>query len=522
MKRMKSRKLIFTAGLLMILFSGCTKLEENVGGNLTSATVAGDTSITSLMKGMYGSLELPFTSYQVVFPLAELSTDEAIAPTRGGDWDDNGSWRVYHQQKWDADNVHIHDCFNNLSGVVFAATDILQYKPTVEQTAEIRFVRAWAMYWQFDFFDQVPYRQPGENVVKAAKVYRGMEALNYIISEALAAEPNLPDGPPSIANKNAAKMLLMKCYLNKGVYQNRANPVFNATDMDTVITLADEIINSNQYHLSVNYFDNFSPSNAQVGKENIFTQASVADGNYQVALAWQAVLSYPQNGFNGFTSLEDFYNKFDSPDIRRGIAYAYPNAPSNPGKRVNTGFLVGQQYDLSTDDSLYSGPVPVNYTFDVQSLLPGPEVQMPGIRPIKYAPDYLNLIFYLGPASNNFVYLRFSDVLFMKAEAILRGGTPTNAGVYGNTALSIINSVRTDPSRGASALSTISLDILIDERGREFWWENWRRQDLIRFGKFLAPFQEKEYSSDPKYLVFPIPNEQIAVNTPNLIQNPGY
>jgi starch-binding outer membrane protein, SusD/RagB family len=50
--------------------------------------------------------------------------------------------------------------------------------------------------------------------------------------------------------------------------------------------------------------------------------------------------------------------------------------------------------------------------------------------------------------------------------------------------------------------------------------ESWRRQDLIRFGKFLQPWQEKP-TDDPKYLLFAIPNQQLAVN-PNLQPNPGY
>ncbi len=109
----------------------------------------------------------------------------------------------------------------------------------------------------------------------------------------------------------------------------------------------------------------------------------------------------------------------------------------------------------------------------------------------------------------------------MKAEAILRGGTGgTNAGGYGNTAVDLVNSVRTHASRGASALASVTLDQLIDERGRELYLESWRKQDLIRFGKFLAPWQEKA-ASDPKYLYFPIPNGQLAAN-PNLTQNPGY
>ena len=109
----------------------------------------------------------------------------------------------------------------------------------------------------------------------------------------------------------------------------------------------------------------------------------------------------------------------------------------------------------------------------------------------------------------------------MKAEAILRGGTGTNAGPYGNNPTSIINAIRTEPSRGATSLSSATLEDVYNERGFEFWWEGWRRQDMIRFDKFLKPFQEKNYTSDPKYLLYPIPDDQLAVNT-NLKQNPGY
>jgi hypothetical protein len=118
------------------------------------------------------------------------------------------------------------------------------------------------------------------------------------------------------------------------------------------------------------------------------------------------------------------------------------------------------------------------------------------------------------------VYFRLPDVLLMKAEAILRGGAPTIAGIYGNTALSLVNAVRTHSSRGATALATVTLNDLLDERGRELYLESWRRQDLIRFGKYLQPWFEKP-QSDPKYLLFAIPIQQLAVNS-NLTPNPGY
>ena len=95
----------------------------------------------------------------------------------------------------------------------------------------------------------------------------------------------------------------------------------------------------------------------------------------------------------------------------------------------------------------------------------------------------------------------------------------TVAGTYGSTPVAIVNSVRLN--RRATSLASVTLDNLLDERGRELYMEDWRREDLVRFGKFLQPFQGKPDASDPKYLLFAIPDGQLAGN-PNLKPNPGY
>ena len=244
---MKTRRLVFIVFIPIVFICSCKKLNETVGGNLTTGQVTNNSS-AELLRGVYASLAPTFTSYLDIFALSDMTTDEAIVPTRGNDWDDNGMWRLLHQHKWDPGHKTIRDCFKSLGGVVFAATDILQYNPNAQQKAEARFLRAWAMYWLLDLFDQVPYREPGENIVQPAKVRKGIEALNYIISEINAVQADLPDDPASTnkANKSAAKVLLMKCYLNKGVYADRANPSFDLLDMNKVISLADEIINGNK------------------------------------------------------------------------------------------------------------------------------------------------------------------------------------------------------------------------------------------------------------------------------------
>jgi len=214
-------------------------------------------------------------------------------------------------------------------------------------------------------------------------------------------------------------------------------------------------------------------------------------------------------------------DKFEDQDIRKGTVYSYTNGPTNPGRRVNVGFLVGQQYNLNTGAALTDRTgKPLAFTREVKIIETDPKtLERTGIRPMKYPPDFINNG--AGTTDNDMVHLRLPDILLMKAEAILRGGTATTAGTYGNTPLALVNSIRTNASRKASALSSVTLDVLLDERGRELYLEMWRRQDLVRFGKFLAPVQEKPQTSASTYLIFPIPNQQIAVN-PNLTQNPGY
>ena len=65
---------------------------------------------------------------------------------------------------------------------------------------------------------------------------------------------------------------------------------------------------------------------------------------------------------------------------------------------------------------------------------------------------------------------------------------------------------------------------LLAERGRELYWESWRRQDLIRFGVFtLETASEacKEADPDSRNLLYPIAPDELLAN-PNLVQNPGY
>jgi hypothetical protein len=527
------KKILSAAAMLAFLqLADSCKINEEFQAGLTPDQItAGNAS--SLLDGAYNAMRSPFQGATQIFAMSEVTTDERIMPTRAGDWDDNGKWRQLHLHTWDANHPEVRDAFANLGGVIFAATDVLrpEFGATTQQQAEARFIRAFAIYWTLDLYDQVPYREPGETVVNSSRVRKGTEALDYVISEVTAIISSLPDAPVYRATKDAARCLLMKCYLNRHVYANRQNPgTPAAADMNQVITLADQIINSGRYRFATNYFDNFAPANTTIGTENIFTELNVGgvSSGAQYDL-WRFISHYNMNptGYNGPCALPSFYDTFGADDIRRGAVYSYTNGPSNPFKHQNVGFLVGQQYYLNgttkrggLDSALVDRTgAPLAFTRTVNIIETGSNLEVTGIRPMKYPPDFTNNA--SGAIDNDMVHFRLPDVLLMKAEAILRGGTATTAGSYGNTPLALVNSIRTNASRSAGALASVNLETLYAERGRELYLENWRRQDMIRFGKYLGPIEQGPTSSDPKYLIFPIPNQQLAVN-PNLTQNPGY
>src|SRR5690606_14226932 len=123
--------------------------------------------------------------------------------------------------------------------------------------------------------------------------------------------------------------------------------------------------------------------------------------------------------------------------------------------------------------------------------------------------------------NNDFVLFRLSEILFIKAEAIMR----LNGGTANAEAVNLINEVRArsfapgDPD-AAYTTATLTLDELLDERGREFSYEAKRREDLIRFGKYTDARWEKSQSEAYRE-IFPIPTNILTAN-PALQQNPGY
>jgi hypothetical protein len=132
-------------------------------------------------------------------------------------------------------------------------------------------------------------------------------------------------------------------------------------------------------------------------------------------------------------------------------------------------------------------------------------------------------------AWTDFPLFRLGEVYLNYAEAVLRGG----AGGDQTTALGYVNALRQrayqDAAKASITSNELTIDFLLDEKGREFYYEAHRRTDLVRHGKYTSaeyvwPWKggvANGVAVKDTYKVFPIPSDDIASNS-NLKQNEGY
>jgi starch-binding outer membrane protein, SusD/RagB family len=516
------------------LLAGCTKLDQKLNDSFVVGGSGGDADVSALLTSAYNAMNNVSHNQERIFLLNEVTSDEALVPTRGGDWDDGGVFRVLHAHTWTPIHTYIKGTFNELGGLQHAATTVLAFGPNAQQRAEALFLRSYAQFYTLDFFGQVPYRPSTEyNSIKPAPVMSPAQAVDTLVNVLSSIINDLPDAnAPYKASPDAARFLLMKTLLNKGVFINRAAPTFDNADMQAVIDIGEEIINSGNYTLNPNYFDNFGPLNATTSTESILAwnntgAAASPDGLNSGGIngRWMMTLHYNSwnekkgsAGWNGFATLADFYSTFAAGDKRLGQV---PYAGVTDISGLRPGFLAGPQIDENGVPLTDRQGNALSFTPEVNLIETKKErIEVAGIRVIKYPPDYT--AYDGGNQRNQLQIFRYADVVLMVAEAYARMGNTAQA-------LTMVNDLRA--VRGADPLATLTLvntsdpndpNTLLAERGRELYWESWRRQDMIRFGTFTLATDLRPADEDPtRNLLYPISPDELLAN-PNLVQNPGY
>lgn len=523
---MKYLNKLLILALVCVGFS-CTDLNENLNSDFTSnfdpnnpgygestnvnPPVPND-GLNSAFTTLFGGT----ANHGGYFSVSEIPTDEVVITQKGGDWFDGGIWLNMHRHDFRATNPGLNGAWANNYGGVSQINQLLANETLdANQTAQLRTLRAY-YYWRLmDMFGRIKVvTEPG---VDSPQVDRP-EVFDFVINEI---EESLPDlnetaGYARIST-GAANALLARLYLNGEVYTRPYpyTPDTGITYWQEAIDAADEVINSGIYELVDNYEDVFGPANAQSSEHIFAVPFDEATGlGMQIA---QMTLHYPsqltydlaEQPWNGYSSLEAFYESYSDDDIRKEEFFiAGPQTDRDGNPILDVAF--NPENEAATGDT-ESGAA-INYTPEINELAPNGARQA-GVRLGKFS-------FKLGQQANmdnDFPLLRYGDVLLMKAEAVARQNNNWSNG----TTLLLVNQLR--ERAGLDDVSSLTADEFFDERGKEMFMESIRRTDMIRFERWGDAWWEKPSHSAPYFNIMPIPLDQIQATTDgSLTQHPDY
>jgi hypothetical protein len=447
------------------------------------------------------------------YNMSEVSTDEIIVPTRGQDWYDNGRWLEIHRQAWGANTPAGLDDVNRVwvdsfrgvarANVVLQALETVTVPNQETIVAELRTLRALYYYFLMDMFGGVPIVETTEIMPRARNTRA--EVFAFVEQELLAAREDLPLTWPAEQHgrmtKGAADAILANMYLNAEVFTGTVTESGlqrGAARWQDAITAADRILNSGVYALASDWRANFAHDN-HLSPENILVVKNVnADGlglNFVMrALHYNQITPAP---WNGFSTLAETYYAFDEDDERREI------------------FLVGCQFHLETGEPINDRTgKPLCYTPEIIDATQAGEHE--GARIVKWTPDPNHVA---ENHANDVAYFRLAEMYLIKAEALNELGNTAEAVALVNTLRARVFTPPEPLNPGAFDQQSFRQHIL-DERLFELTAEAKRRQDLVRHGRFTAPWAFKA-AGGAHLILMPIPQSQLDTN-PLLEQNPGY
>ncbi len=531
---------IILPALMSIILISCNNLNVPVTTQITGDSYPKDSAQFVASAGVvYAALRGNYAGDY--FFMTSITTDEAILPARGGNWYDNGGYLQMHYHTWTPDHGGTGTIWDWLSRIIGYDNQALYILNTnmpagnfkTRTLAELRTVRALAYYWMMDMYGNVPIVTTYGDFESKAKSDR-KEVFSFIESELKECLPNLS----TIVDKSTygyptqymAYALLAKLYLNAEYYTGTAR-------YNDCISACDNVINSSKFALepASTYLKMFYPDNGPQMKEFIFaipynpsytslsgTNGQMYHARYDVPRSEKAKFGLPFTPSSAECTLPEFYANFNDPnDVRNGqwlTGLQYMNDGVTPVTVTTTKKGYNQFYTGSDGDASYT--YQVNLTPDV-ILRQDPNMFDCGNDEISWNMGYRNIKFYPDATStsrnqnNDEPVFRYSDIILMKAEAILRGGTAT----LGQTALSLVNTLRANRTT-STAWTSVSLEDIYKERSREFAYENWHRNDMIRFGKYEGKWGFKT-NAETYRRIFPIPTGALTKN-PLLVQNPGY
>lgn len=533
-------KLLFAAGVIGLATS-CTDLDVPVKSQYTkypSSEVAQEAQMADVYYHLRGTLGRRYMEAQA------LASDEWVSISFDGDYFDSGTYA----------HTCLHNFYNTdpsigwyadvASGIAKANRAIVNMGGDDADPKVIAPARAMRAFYHFilmDSYGDIPVLDGIPNENEAIERKPRAEVARFIESELLDIIPYLSEANDETTygkpNKWMAEALLVKLYINWAVYTAASVDKYDAATatnekLNDCVKYCDEIIQSGKFSISegaTGYRSKFFPNNGSQIKDFIYAMP------YHTTEATGMQYGRPRTWRQAKGSFASYYGMQLSNSVGGNFSMSPEMSDlfSLPGDERNDNILAGQiyMYDATTyaktnTPFTYKGEnvvlsKEIEYK-DKESLNVGKNVNgwCQGYKSVKWFvidEDFRNG----RNQSNDLPIFRYADILLTKAEAITRGAIATN----GDTPQSLFNQIRSYVH--APLLNhNPSLQELLDERGREFFDENWRRNDMIRFGTF-----ENEYGAHKRDFptarfektcrIFPIPKDVLEQNT-NWDQNAGY
>ncbi|WP_166967078.1 RagB/SusD family nutrient uptake outer membrane protein [Yeosuana marina] len=511
------KKIVYIFLVMTVLsFTGCTnELDTNPKVELTlDELLAKDPqAVAGIVSRLYASFALsgpngPGSSDvsddpgESPFLRGIINLEDFTADAMKNRWGDDGLDQLTTTSDWDENNKFFKYLYNRIYYTIPQCNNLLSVLGNVDVEGkdqvigEVRFIRSLAYYYLIDVFGKgVLATEDNFGTTESLPEASRTELFNYVESELLASIDLLPQtNGYGQANKAVAQMLLAKLYLNAEVYTGTPR-------YDDAATYIKKVIDDGGYQLDPNFVAIFSGDNDS-SPEIIFpliadavNSQSYGNTTYIVNGSLSAdtmtLSDYgAAEGWGGHRSTKAWYGLFGDLD-------------TSTDDRAKLFWTEGHSYEM-TDYKKWTD----------------------GYPSIKFRNSNFN-----SPSSptsfsgTDFPLFRLADAYLIYAECAVRGAAGTDMG----TATQYVNDVRTRSHASTITQSALTLDFMIDERGRELNFEGQRRTDLIRFGKFtggsyLWPWKGNSLdgtSIPDTYRLFPIPLTALEANS-NLQQNPGY
>ncbi len=436
---------------------------------------------------------------RMMFNINELTSDEAICA-----WTGDVDVFPLNYTGFSPANGVVLNMFNRLYIQIaqcnnfLIQTDGMDDEATALQRAEVRFIRALDYYYLVDLYGNVPFvdEQTGIGAYVPERITRS-DLFNYIEKELKEIEPQMKAPRANLygrADQGAVWMLLSRLYLNAEVYTGTAR-------WQDAATYAKKVMDGG-YTLEPRYEDMFKADN-HTSPEMVMPICF--DGVY--ARSWSGmffVCSFLTGDMNveaNFGTVESWGgNRARSALVKK---FAYDGDLTNVKDDRAMFWTTDRTLEIEKPSEFLEG-------YSVTKFKNITKAGQIGSDPNKQFPDMDFPLFRLAEANLTF------------AEATLRGGGSKAEAV------AAINALRNRANASRIGESDLTLDYILDEKAREFYFEAQRRVDLIRFNKYTSGYTwdwkggvAQGTSVGSHLSLLPIPSSQLSANS-NLTQNPGY